>query len=358
MYQYLAVILLVVLSAAADSGLGCYSSVDTSVARGYKENQSSSLCAELCGSDYPYVAVKNGGYCFCLLSLPTALTSSSNCNVKCNGYGFVMCGGANAYTVFTGNGEAAGELGAVGASSAGGNSVGASSADSSTAQASASPAASATSSSTSSSSSSLPTSTSVSSSVPASSSSGSITTTPMTTNAASTSVFTTTSGENGSVIYKTVTTQASPTSSSEANNHLSSKKSTNVAPIVGGVVGGLAALALIGVGIFFFIRRRSDNDDDDEEEFYEKGSGNLNAGGGSSKSRKNRLNSVFDMPMSNPFAHPTDDFADKRLSKMTQNGGLTDPRLNPVMMGRRRLSEGSLADETDYSRKILGVANP
>lgn len=35
-----------------------------------------------------------------------------------------------------------------------------------------------------------------------------------------------------------------------------------------------------------------------------------------------------------------------------------DQRLNPVMLGERRLSEGSLADDRDYSRKILRVANP
>ncbi|KAM9887809.1 hypothetical protein OXX69_013226, partial [Metschnikowia pulcherrima] len=82
------------------------------------------------------------------------------------------------------------------------------------------------------------------------------------------------------------------------------KSKTNVAPIVGGVVGGVAALA-IGLAILFFIRRRNSKDDDDEEDFFKKGS----AG-------------------------------------------------SAVMMGRRRLSEGSLADEADYSRKILSVANP
>lgn len=128
--------------------------------------------------------------------------------------------------------------------------------------------------------------------------------------------------------------------------------------IAGGVVGGVAALVLAGVAIFFIIRRRNADDDDDEEDFYEKGSGSLNRGTGTGKSKKsNKINPEFDMPMTNPFAHPTDEFADKRMSKMTQSG-LTDPRLNPAMMGRRRLSEGSLADETDYLRKILGVANP
>lgn len=35
-----------------------------------------------------------------------------------------------------------------------------------------------------------------------------------------------------------------------------------------------------------------------------------------------------------------------------------DQRLNPAMLGERRISDGSLADEQDYSRKILRVANP
>jgi cell wall integrity and stress response component len=48
--------------------------------------------------------------------------------------------------------------------------------------------------------------------------------------------------------------------------------------------------------------------------------------------------------MSNPF--------------LTKEELMVDQRLNPVMLGRRRISEGSLADEADYSRKILRVANP
>lgn len=35
-----------------------------------------------------------------------------------------------------------------------------------------------------------------------------------------------------------------------------------------------------------------------------------------------------------------------------------DQRLNPVMVGERRISLGSLADAADYSRKVLRVANP
>lgn len=113
-------------------------------------------------------------------------------------------------------------------------------------------------------------------------------------------------------------------------------------------------MALIGVAVFFFIRRRNQSDDDDDEDFYEKG-GNSGAGSSSGTIKKPaNFNPAFDRPMSNPFVHPSDESADKRASRSE----LTDPRLNPVMMGRRRLSEGSLADEADYSRKILGVANP
>lgn len=42
----------------------------------------------------------------------------------------------------------------------------------------------------------------------------------------------------------------------------------------------------------------------------------------------------------NPFASEEDKEADK------------------ILLGRRRLSDGSLADATDYSMKVLRVANP
>lgn len=337
--------LLLAFVLADDSGIGCYSSVDTSVSKGYQQYQTLSMCASSCGSNYPYVAITDGGTCYCLLSLPTSVTDSSNCNVKCNGYGSVMCGGTSAYTVFVGLGESSGSVSAASGSNLAGTSL---SAGSSTLKPG----------STLLSSSSLADSAATTKPSASTNSAGSsITANPESSNSVFTTVYTyTSSGENGSVIYKTVTSLSSASSSSKASGSSSStKKSSNVGPIAGGVVGGLAALALIIVGIFFFLRRRDSDDDDDEEDFYEKGSGSLSRANGTSKSKK--FDSTFDMPMTNPFAHPTDEFADKRTSKMTLIG-LTDPRLNPAMMGRRRLSEASLADETDYSRKILAVANP
>lgn len=313
---------------AADSAsLGCYSSVDTSNYIGYGTYETLSLCASSCGDSYPYVAIKDGGYCYCLLLLPTDSTSSSNCNVKCNGYGTVMCGGTDAYSVFEGLGTAS----------------------------SSSAAASSSAQTSSSTSSSEPSSTSASSSSSTSSASAAALTTSSALSTGGTTVITTLAlSENGSVVYKTVTQTLDPTASASASASAtaSSKKSTSVGPIVGGVVGGLTAVALLGVGVFFFLRHRSLDGDDDEEEFYEK----PGVARGLSKSGLKKYNSAFDMPMANPFTHPSDEFADKRASRMTENG-LTDPRLNPALMGRRRLLEGSLADEADYLRK-LGVANP
>lgn len=330
---------LLVVAVAADSGsLGCYSTVDTSNYKEYGAYETQSLCALSCGSAYPYVAIKNGGYCYCLSELPSSddETDSSSCDVPCNGYGSVMCGGSSAYTVFTGLGTA------------------------SAAVLSASTSSKASSSSKSSSSSALSSSASSSKTSSASlSSSADASTTSFLS--AQESVATTTLSENGSVAVLTVTRTSDSTSSADASSSSSAtaassgKKLTNVGPIVGGVVGGIAALALIGAAVFFF-RRRSHDDDEDDEEFYEKGAGAA-VTRGQSKNKSKKYNSAFDMPMANPFVHPLDEFADKRASRMTANG-LTDPRLNPVLMGRRRLSEGSLADEADYSRKILAVANP
>lgn len=123
---------------------------------------------------------------------------------------------------------------------------------------------------------------------------------------------------------------------------------------MGGVVGGVGGAILLGVLAFFFIRHRNSHEEsEDEEEFYDKPSG-LSSVGGTSRSRSKKTLSPLDMPMSNPFTGPTDTAA----AGGGNNAGLVDPRLNPIMMGRRRLSDGSLADETDYSRKVLQVANP
>jgi len=81
------------------------------------------------------------------------------------------------------------------------------------------------------------------------------------------------------------------------------------------VVGVLTLLAAGAVGLFFLLRRRRDR----KQEKYLQANNH----------------SVFNS---------------EKLP--------TDQRLEPVMLDTRRISEGSLADERDYSRKILRVTNP
>lgn len=90
---------------------------------------------------------------------------------------------------------------------------------------------------------------------------------------------------------------------------------------------------MAGVIAFIFIRRRRTLKERDAELADSAYIGAMK-----------RDNSQLQRPLSNPF--------------LTKEEAMVDQRLNPVMLGRRRISEGSLADEADYSRKILRVANP
>lgn len=87
------------------------------------------------------------------------------------------------------------------------------------------------------------------------------------------------------------------------------------------------ALILIGLLIFFCIRRRRDDE-------YE--------GDNSSEMM------VDDVAYEEALRSSKNPFADQ------------DSYANPnsVMLGRRRLSDGSLADAADYNHKVLRVANP
>lgn len=325
--RYLAFLLFISMAAAIEL-VGCYSSVDTSDSQGTQQYQTSSLCALSC-PDSPYIALKNGNECYCLSKKPSGSSLASGCNVGCFGFGSQMCGGSSAYSVYTGNGSASDDT-------------------SETASASETASSSQTSSSASSSTSSKSKSSSTSASA----------------TSETAQEVTSTRSQDGSVVVKTVTALASATSSSSASKSTSSplassssdaqkKESggTKVGPIVGGVVGGVAAIVIVSLIAFFLVRKRRQDEDHDEEEFYDKPE---MARGGTNKLKRNKPASPLDRPMSNPFTDPSEAMVAAGGGKL----GLVDPRLNPMMMGRRRLSEGSLADETDYSRKILQVANP
>ncbi|KAK6200327.1 uncharacterized protein RJT21DRAFT_114746 [Scheffersomyces amazonensis] len=340
-------------------GLGCFSSLPSSAKSvGSYTYQTQSYCAGQC-QGYAYVAVKNGIDCYCLNSLPSSNSvSSSQCSVPCAGYGSATCGGVNSFEVFAGNGN----------SNPGVAETGPSSGAASTA--------------------STQTTTSSTGNGPSTTSNPATSSSADSDNETVQVVTSTATNDSGVIVYKTITqststssptssesstsSSASPSTSGSSSNDDKKKSSSKVGPIVGGVIGGLVALSALIGGIFWFIKRRYSEDDDDdydEEKFYDSNPSGLGRRGGTGKgTRRNNKDSALDMPIMNPFVHPNDQLASSDHSQSTDgmptnviatnNQALVDPRLNPSIMGRKRLSEGSLADETDYSRKILHVINP
>lgn len=115
----------------------------------------------------------------------------------------------------------------------------------------------------------------------------------------------------------TVVITASSTPESET------KSSTNVAGIAAGVVVGVVAL-VGGLGAAFLVMRRRRNREIEEEH------------------RRNAAVNAFINGSKPPGS--------------SGSMSLSDQRLDPVM-AQRRLSSGSIADNQDYSRRILRVTN-
>ncbi|KAK7739645.1 Protein SLG1 [Cytospora paraplurivora] len=123
------------------------------------------------------------------------------------------------------------------------------------------------------------------------------------------------SGGQTSVVYVTAT----PT----PDTNKKGSKSTNVAGIVAGVVVGVVVVAAILGGIFFYMRMKRNREIEEDH-------------------RRNAAVNAF-MGGKPPGS----------------SGGYSmeaDTRLDPVM-AQRRLSSGSIADNQDYSRRILRVTN-
>ena len=96
----------------------------------------------------------------------------------------------------------------------------------------------------------------------------------------------------------------------------------NTVAIAVGVVVGMLGLAAILFGVWFLLRRRRQQQ---AEEDYRRNAANVNSFVGSGKLH-------------------------------TSNSSMNDSRLDPSFMDRRQ-SNGSIADNEDYSRRILKVTN-
>jgi cell wall integrity and stress response component len=109
--------------------------------------------------------------------------------------------------------------------------------------------------------------------------------------------------------------RASATASAEAEN---SDNGPNKAGIAAGVVVGVVAIAAIIGGVWFFLRRRRQQQAEDD---YRRNAANVNSFVNGGKTSASSMN---------------------------------DSRLDPSFVDRRQ-SNGSIADNEDYSRRILKV---
>jgi len=138
--------------------------------------------------------------------------------------------------------------------------------------------------------------------------------TPTPTSATSPSVVT----SPGETVIVTSQPEATSTLTPETK-----KSGPNVGAIAAGVVIGFLALACAGAGLFFFIRHKRRREIEEDH-------------------RRNAAVSSF---------------VGSQKPPQSSSGSFSDTRLDPVVMAGRRVSNGSIADNQDYSRRILKVTN-
>ncbi|KAG7745772.1 hypothetical protein KL912_004925 [Ogataea haglerorum] len=294
--------------------------------------QSSSHCSSECSS-YKYIALTNGNECHCGDDQPLSSDSSNSCDTACDGYPSEMCGGSNAYTVYglsdDDTYDDSSSLAASSSTGSSGTSFSTSSLASPSSVSSSSSSTIAQTTQSSSSSSSTQESTS-STETPTTSSQSSSSSTPPTATAA---VLTSTVSEEGSkqttVVYITQSTSLASASATADSSPRSGSKSSNKGAIIGGAVGGaVGASILIGLVFFLVFRRRHNSGDD---------------------------TAVDDLAYEEALKSNRDPFASAEDDLYSSDNGSGSGR---IMLGRRRLSDGSLADAADYYKKVLKVANP
>lgn len=298
------VLLLLTTPVAADtySALGCFTDADGSLASRYMY-QSSGYCSVNCTS-YHYFYIQNVN-CYCTNTMPT---TEGTCTIQCPGFGEVTCGGAGSYNYWENlvyDGTDASSSSAAGSSTAASSSKLSSSASSSS-----------------------PTTTDSTKTSETTADSSTLQTVVTQSDSETTVYLTSPNSQTTASSSHTAASSASATGGSDKQNDSSSGVSGGA--IAGIIVGVVGAIAIIAVAIFFWRRRRGQN-------AY------------TSSRSPNGFTDPFGARAEDKmaFGHtPPDSFM------------AIDQRLNPVMLGERRLSEGSIADERDYSRKILRVANP
>ncbi|GAB7365847.1 hypothetical protein MBLNU230_g7179t1 [Neophaeotheca triangularis] len=307
---------------------GCYSSSRGLSDQGSHIYQTSGYCQPICVDQGSAVLGLSGGSdCWCGDQLPPedSLVDDSNCDTGCNGYRQEDCGGDGYYSVYLTGEKDDDDVSNVGSGGNSGNNN--DSNNSSDDDDDDDDSASSSSSSNSDSDSSTTTSSAPRETTRASTAQPSV----ITSVAPGTTVVVTQTPAPDNADADRSRQSLSP-EEEEENNSDDSGSDTNVAGIAAGVVVGVLVLIAIAVGAFFFIRRRRKQRA--EQEY-------------------NRSNQVSDF-MAGGGAAPG-----MRETSRPPNTGysqMSDQRLDPEV-GRRN-SVGSIADNEDYSRRILRVANP
>ena len=282
---------------------GCFSSSSGLTNIGSYQYQSPGYCQEQCVKQGKAVgATTKGSDCLCGDKLPAAnsKTSDSSCNTKCQGYGTDTCGGNTAFSVFlTGLNANPGSVSGSGTSSNNQNANSDQNSDDQDDDSSSSAPA-------------QPQRTTVAPSPSPSPKSNTKQAPPSVVTKQSTIVVTAAGGATQAQTSIVVTTEAPESKSSKPN----------VAGIAAGVVVGVVAICAMAGGILFFLRRRKRQALEDE---YRQ-----NAGMGSYNNLKPSPSSA---------------------------GSTSDSRLEPSVMMQRRQSDVSIADNQDYSRRILKVSD-
>lgn len=132
-----------------------------------------------------------------------------------------------------------------------------------------------------------------------------------TTTSASSTATSAPSTTKAPVQSSTSSASSKPTSSEESSSK------PNTAGIAAGVVIGVVVIAAALGGLWFFMKQRKKRALEEEH-------------------RRNAEVNAFTKPSHNPF---------------------NDTRLDPAVLAQRRMSDGSIADNQDYSRRILKVTN-
>ncbi|KAL9031496.1 MAG: hypothetical protein Q9196_000475 [Gyalolechia fulgens] len=99
-------------------------------------------------------------------------------------------------------------------------------------------------------------------------------------------------------------------------------KGSNTAGIAAGVVVGVVTICALAGGLFFFLRNR----------------------------KRRAMAEAYQGNSANPF--------ETESKPPPSSCSMSDSRLEPSVMMQRRQSDGSIADNQDYSRRILKVTNP